>query len=170
MTSPRIDVHHHIVPPAYLSVVRGLARFHIKSWSPAESLEDMDRSGVTTAMTTVTVPGFRFGDVEQTRRLVRLCNDYGARLTHDHPGRFGLFAALPLPDIDGSLAEIAYALDELKAEGIGLFTNYGTTWIGDPAYDAVFSELNRRRAVVYVHPDAPDCCKNIGMQIGRAHV
>lgn len=159
----RIDVHHHITPPAYLSELAAKLHGPVKDWTPARTVEDMDKAGVTTSITTVTTPGFWFGNVEQTRRLVRASNDYAAKLVQDHPGRFGMFAALPLPDVEGSLREIEYGLDTLKADGVGLFTNYRDKWIGDPAFDAAFAELNRRKTVVYVHPDSPACCKNIGM-------
>jgi predicted TIM-barrel fold metal-dependent hydrolase len=76
----------------------------------------------------------------------------------DHPGRFGLFAHVPMPDVDGTLQEIAYALDELAADGIGLSTSYGNQFLGDPDFKPVMDELQRRRALVYVHPGRPNCC------------
>ena len=158
----RIDVHHHIVPPEYGAEMASLLQRPLREWTPARSIEDMNRAGVSTAIVTVTTPGFWFGDGAQTRRLVRLSNDYAARLVQDHPRRFGMFAALPLPDVEASLKEIEYALDTLGADGIGLFTNYRDKWIGDPAFDLVFAELNRRKVVVHVHPDSPACCKNLG--------
>jgi predicted TIM-barrel fold metal-dependent hydrolase len=160
--NPRIDVHHHIAPPDYVSRVPVTLTPVVRSWSTERSLEDMDRAGVSRSVVTVTTPGFWFGDLEQTRRLVRASNEYAAGLAQRQPDRFGFFVMLPLPDVEASLREIGHGLDTLKGEGIALFTNYRDKWIGDPAFDAVFAELDRRKAVVHVHPDVPDCCRNIG--------
>jgi len=130
-------------------------------WTPEQSIEDMDRGGVAAAGVSITNPGIWFGDKGQTARLARACNDYGARLVQDHPGRFGLFAALPLPDVDATLREIAYAYDSLHTDGVGLLTSYGDAWLGNPAYRPVMEELNRRKAVVSVHPTAANCCRNL---------
>jgi predicted TIM-barrel fold metal-dependent hydrolase len=116
----------------------------------------------------ITNPGLWFGDAVMTRRLARACNDYGARLVQDHPSRFGLFAAMPLPDVDATLAEIAYAYDTLHADGVALFTSYGDSWLGNPAYRPVMEELNRRQAVVHVHPTAANCCRNLDYAPGVA--
>ncbi|MDA0241559.1 MAG: amidohydrolase family protein [Proteobacteria bacterium] len=163
--TPRIDVHSHIAPPNYLAELDG---DHLRDiggavtgWSLEKMIEDMDEGGTTTAVTTVTTPGFWFGDIDRTRRMVREANDYSAKLVQDHPTRFGMFVALPLPDVEASLREIAYGLDELKGDGIGLFTNYRDIWLGDPQFDPVYEELNRRKAVIYVHPESPACCKNL---------
>jgi len=126
----------------------------------AKSLEDMDEGEVATAILSVTQITMRIDDREKVRRLARECNDYSAKLVADHRGRFGMFAALPIPDIDGCLKEIAYAYDVLKADGIGLYTSYHDKWLGDPAFDPIFAELDRRKAVIYVHPATPDCCVN----------
>jgi predicted TIM-barrel fold metal-dependent hydrolase len=157
----RIDVHHHASPPAWLAVARsrgidGLA----VNWSVEKSLADMDRAGVATSIVSITTPGVVFADMDIAagRRLARESNEWQARLVADHPGRFGFFAALPMRDAEGSLAEIAYALDVLKADGIGLLTSYGDKWLGDPAYFPIMEELNRRKAVIYTHPTAANCC------------
>src|SRR5262245_54584262 len=133
----RVDVHHHLAPPSYLTSLAARGRTDqrpIIDWTPAKSLDDMDRGGVATSITSITTPGVWTGDDAAAGRLARECNDYAARLASDHPGRFGIFATLPMPDVDGSLQEIAYALDVLKADGIGLMTSFGDKWLGDPAF------------------------------------
>ena len=100
-------------------------------------------------------------DVQGGRSLAHQSNDFMAQLAKDHPGRFGVFAAIPLPGTEGSLREIAYTLDTLKADGIGLITNYNDKWPGDALYAPVFEELNRRQAVVYFHPGAATCCGSL---------
>ncbi|HVO89235.1 MAG TPA: amidohydrolase family protein [Casimicrobiaceae bacterium] len=159
----RIDVHHHLFPPAYVAALaeRQLAQRPALDWSPGMALEDMDRAGIACAMTSITAPGLAFLGGEPLRRMARECNDYAADLARAHPTRFGVFAMLPLPDVDASLAEIAYAFDTLRVDGIGLLTSYHNRWLGDPAFAPVMDELDRRGALAYVHPTAPDCCRNL---------
>lgn len=159
----RIDVHHHFSPPQWIAAVkdRELLQRANAEWTPARSIEDMDRAGVAIAIVSVTNPGLWFGDKEATRRIARACNDYAARLVQDHPSRFGFFAAMPMPDVDATLAEIAYAYDTLKADGVHFFTSYGDVWLGNAAFTPVMEELNRRKAIVHVHPTAANCCRNL---------
>jgi len=155
---PRIDVHHHYLAPAQREVFQKVRAAGLPDWSVQKSLDDMDKGGVQTSVISSVQPGVWFGETEPARKLAREVNDYGANMVRDHKGRFGLFAAIPLPDPEGSLKEIAYALDTLKADGIGLFTSYKDKYLGDPAFAPVLEELNRRKAVVYVHPVTPACC------------
>jgi 6-methylsalicylate decarboxylase len=131
-------------------------------WSLASSLEDMEQSGIATAILSAAPPGVWYGNnAEEARALARELNEYGVRLVRDHPGRFGLFAVIAPPDVQGSLKEIEYALDTLKADGIGLLTSYQDKYLGDPSFGPVYEELNRRKAVIYVHPTTPACCRGL---------
>jgi predicted TIM-barrel fold metal-dependent hydrolase len=159
----RIDVHNHLTPPSYAAELgpRHLISAQVQNWTPAKDLEDMDQAGVATSITSLAPPGVWTGDADMARRLARSCNDEAAHLVADHKGRFGMFVNLPLPDIEGSLHEIEYGLDTLKADGVAMYTNYGDKWLGDPFFNPVFEELNRRGAVVYTHPKSANCCRNV---------
>jgi 6-methylsalicylate decarboxylase len=154
-----IDVHHHILPAIYVQTLgerlgtQGL--FGSASWDASKSLESMDRNGIATAITSISGPGFWFGNPAETQNLVRACNELAAELRGNHPSRFGMFASLPLPDVGASLWEIEYAFDTLSADGIILFTNYDGIYPGDESFQPVFEELNRRHAVVFFHPNEP---------------
>jgi predicted TIM-barrel fold metal-dependent hydrolase len=152
----RVDVHHHLVPPAYARWLRdrGLAAggLPIPDWSAEASLAVMDASGVETAILSVSTPGVHLGDDAESRARAREVNEFAAKVVHDHPARFGFFATLPLPDVDGALAELAYALDTLRADGVVLLANSRGVYLGDPRLDPLLDELNRRRTVVFVHP------------------
>ena len=164
-----IDVHSHIIPPFYLAENRDriagsrggeISRAWLE-WTPQQSLAAMDEHGVETSILSLSTPGVWFGNAEEARATARRINEYGADLVRQHRGRFGLFAAIPLPDTEGSLREIEYAIDVLKADGVGLLTSYGDKWLGDPAFRAVLEELNRRKTVVFVHPTTPNCCRTL---------
>jgi len=164
----RIDVHHHFYPPDYLRELQnpqtggeGATFPGVRDWTTARTIEEMDKHGVATAVLSLSPPGCRMLDRDGNRRLARICNEYGAKMRADNKGRFGLFGVLPLPDVDGSLAEIAHGFDALNVDGIELMTSYGDKWLGDPLFDPVLDELNRRKATVFVHPLAPTCCASM---------
>ena len=168
----RIDVHHHFAPPAWVSAMKGnkLLQPANTTWTVEKSLEDLDAGGGAMALLSITNPGLYLGDRQQTVRLARDCNQFGAKVVQDHPRRFGLFAAMPLPDVDATLKEIAYAYDQLHADGVGFMTSYGDNWLGNAAYRPVFEELNRREAVVFVHPTAADCCQNLNYGVPASSI
>ncbi|UCG83953.1 MAG: amidohydrolase [Dehalococcoidia bacterium] len=158
--SHRIDVHHHIVPQEYVKAladrdITETGGMPFPQWEAQLSLDFMDRQGIATAITSISCPGVYFGDIAFARDLARRCNDISARLVDDHPQRFGAFAVLPLPDVDAALLELEYALDTLKLDGVTLLASIGNRYLGDPAFDAVYDELNRRQTVVFVHPAVP---------------
>jgi 6-methylsalicylate decarboxylase len=168
--APRIiDTHHHIYPPKYvapnldrlLKDSAALPASAYTSWTPQFALDQMEKAGIATAIVSMTTPGVWFDDgKDPARARARICNEFGAQMIKDHPGRFGMFAAIPLPDTEGSLKEIAHAFDTLKLDGIGLMTSYDGKLLGDDAFAPVFDELNRRKAKVFVHPTM-SCCGNI---------
>jgi 6-methylsalicylate decarboxylase len=172
----RIDVHHHYFPPAMLEAQEASRAAHltaaVRGWTAARSLDAMDEGGVATAIISTSSGGeLRHTlDREAMRRLARTCNEYAARMAQDHAGRFGFFAFVPMPNVEASLKEIEYACDTLGADGIGLMTSYGDTWPGDEQFVPVLAELDRRKANVFVHPLAPDCCMNLVPNVANAVV
>jgi 6-methylsalicylate decarboxylase len=167
----RIDVHAHYVPDDYRQALIDNGQSQpdgfpvLPTWSPEAHLAMMDQVGIGTAMLSITSPGVTFGadPVEWARRV----NETGARTVRDHPGRFGLFATLPLPDVDAALAELRYALDTLQADGVALLTNFQEVYLGDPRFDPVFAELDRRRTVVFLHPTSPACFEETALGYPR---
>lgn len=152
-----VDVHAHYYPP----VLKALGEpTPMNAWSLEQHIESMDAAGVARSMLSLTTPGV-VATGEHGRALARQSNEYAAKLCADHPGRFGFFGCIQPDDVEGALREIEYALDTLKGHGVGLFTSYGSRWLGDPQFDPVFTELERRKAVVYVHPTSPACCARL---------
>jgi 6-methylsalicylate decarboxylase len=156
-----IDLHQHVIPDFYWEASNegGNAAGGITPprWSLDGAIAYLDEAGIDVAMPSISTPGVHFGDDAAARTLARQVNEYLASIKHDRPDRFGGFAALPLPDVDGSLDQIAYALDVLELDGVSVFSNAGGTYLGDSRFDPIFEELQRRGAVVFVHPAAsPD--------------
>jgi predicted TIM-barrel fold metal-dependent hydrolase len=178
--TPVIDIHHHFFPPELLTLMSAWqAKYKqpplappIAGWTPEKTLASMDAAGVSTAILSVSsMRGVWFeAPPKRLPQLARICNDYAAGLVRDHPGRFGLFATLPLPDVDAALKEIAYAFDVLHADGIGIPTSFGDAWPGDARFAPVFAELNRRTAMVVFHPYAPNCCGLLQAPINESYL
>ena len=162
----RIDVHYHIAPPSLIAALGAQQFANVANWTLDQTLMDMERNENAASICSVAPQGDPFRDGSKAVRLTRECNEYFAKLVADHRDRFGFFAAPPLPNIDAALGEIDYALGVLKADGVALFTSYGDKWLGDPAFDPFFAELNRRRAVVFTHPNTANCCRNLLPNIG----
>ena len=159
----RIDVHHHVVPPTWLAAMDLIGRSNppLTHWSIQKTLDDMDKGGVATSIVSPTSPQTIPLGTAAAVKIAREANEYGKKLMTDHPGRFGVFATLPLPHINESLKEIAYAFDTLKVDGIGMMTNYGDKWLGYSHFAPIWEELNRRKATVYTHPTDANCCVNL---------
>ncbi|MEE8059162.1 MAG: amidohydrolase family protein [Pseudomonadales bacterium] len=155
-----IDVHHHILPPDYTSAlanigIRNAGGATFPNWSVQKALNFMDQKGIATAITSISSPGVYFGDNDFSITLAKRCNEFSANLISDNPNRFGGFAVLPLPNVDAALKELEYAIDNLQLDGVVLLTNIDGHYLGAPIFDEVFAELNRREAIVFIHPTTP---------------
>ncbi|WP_284981580.1 amidohydrolase family protein [Arthrobacter sp. efr-133-TYG-118] len=156
-----IDVHTHYVPQGYRDALAraGITHpdgFHggIPAWSDEAQLAQMDRFGIETAIVSLSTPGVRLAGVD-TAAVARSANEAGAGLAATYPGRFGFLAALPVPDVEASLAEIAYAFDEFGAWGVSLLTHTEGVYLGDPRLEPIMEELGRRNARLLIHPTEP---------------
>ena len=170
MSVPRtIDVHAHYLPESYRAAL--LDNGHgqpdgfpqIPAWSAEEHVAVMDRLGIATSLLSISSPGVHLADEAAARDRAREVNEAGRRAVVDHPGRFGLFASLPLPDVDAAMAEIAHCCDHLDVAGFALLTNIGGTYLGDPAFQPVFRELDRRGARLFIHPTSPSCWEHTSL-------
>jgi predicted TIM-barrel fold metal-dependent hydrolase len=152
-----IDTHQHPVPDFYKQAmakvgISGSGENPWPEWSLQVQLDLMDRTGIVAAVNSIASPGVYFGEVDFAVRVSRECNEGLARLVSDHPHRFGGFALLPLPAVKEAVQEAIYALDTLKLEGICLLSHAGSRHLGHPDEDELYAELDRRKAVVFVHP------------------
>ncbi len=165
MTDPArsllVDVHAHFLTPRYVDAATAAGHEHPDgmpgwpTWDAARHVELMDSGGIATALLSISSPGTHFGDDAAARDLSRHVNDAGAEIRRARPDRFGHFASLPLPDVDGALAELERATDELGCDGVTVETNAGGVYLGDPRFETLFAELDRRGTPVFVHPTSP---------------
>jgi predicted TIM-barrel fold metal-dependent hydrolase len=154
---PLIDIHQHPVPESYKRAmaqvgIAGSGENAWPEWSVEAQLALMDECGIAVAINSIASPGCYFGDTAFAARVARECNEVSARQVADRPDRFGAFALLPLPDVGGAVREAVYALDMLKLDGICLLTHAGPNYLGHPDEGELYAELDRRRAVVFIHP------------------
>lgn len=153
-----IDVHQHYQ--------EGDSR----RWSVQKVLDLMDKNGIAA----VILSGGSYGDevytgTEAGRAKARKLNDFAAKIVSDHPQQFGFFAVVPFPDADGSLKELEYAYDTLKADGVGILSSIGDKWPGHAQFLPAFTEMNRRKSVAFIHPYVPKCCRDL-IPYGEASV
>jgi aminocarboxymuconate-semialdehyde decarboxylase len=155
----RIDVHQHVVPPFWVSALAAHggdpSGWYSPSWTPDSAIAFMDSQQIATGVLSLTAPGVMGWMGPERRDMARRVNEYTAGLVASQPSRFGNFATLPLPDVDGALIELEYALGALAADGIVLLSNYDGHYLGDPLFEPLWAELNRRGTVVFVHPGKP---------------
>ncbi|WP_028218119.1 amidohydrolase family protein [Paraburkholderia oxyphila] len=163
----RIDVHQHIVPPFWANALPAHggdpSGWNCPAWSVDSALAFMDSLEIATGVVSLTAPGVKGWSGQEKRDLARKVNEYTADIVAKHPARFGNFATLPLPDVDGSLAEIGHAFDALNVDGVVLLSNYDGVYLGDPAFEPVWAELDCRQAVVFIHPTMPPIAHMPGM-------
>jgi predicted TIM-barrel fold metal-dependent hydrolase len=163
MSVRRIDVHAHFLPDEYRRAAEGAGHAQpdgfpeLPTWSADQHVAVMDRLGIDRALLSLSSPGVRFGDDDDTCTLARLVNEEGRRAVLAHPDRFGLLGTVPVPDVEGAIAEIRHCYDHLRVDGVALLTNVGGTYLGDPILEPVFDELDRRHARVLIHPTSPAC-------------
>ena len=163
----RIDVHQHVVPPFWAEAIPSnggdpsgpragdAANSVLPIWSPDGAIAIMDSLEIATGILSLTAPGIVGWENSKRPAMARRVNEYTANLVEKHPLRFGNFATLPLPDLEQSLDELEYSLDVLKADGVILFSNYGEQYLGDDKFLPLWEALNKRKAIVFIHPGLP---------------
>jgi predicted TIM-barrel fold metal-dependent hydrolase len=150
----RIDVHAHSMGPAYKTAIQAIGGIiRTPDWSPDLALKHMDRHGTQAGILSLSTPGTHLGDNAKARDLARRVNEETAGFIKQRPDRFGAFATLPLPDVEGACKEVAHALDNLKLDGVGVLASYEGIYLGHPSFDPVLAELDKRKAVVLIHPN-----------------
>ena len=153
----RIDVHHHILPPNFVSALNSLSipwtgGPEVPSWSLQQAHDMMGAMGIDAAVASPSPGVYWGGDTGFAVKLARETNEFVADVVRDDPEHFGGFATIPLPDVGASLEEVEYAYDTLGLDGVVLYTSQGDRYLGDRSYDPFFEELDRRKAIVFIHP------------------
>ena len=176
-TQNKIDVHHHIFPKEYVDILKEVGvenSFGVKlpKWDVHSSLKKMKENGIKKAIVSITTPGIYFPEAKSiegfSEELARIANKSIAKLIKEYPDNFGGFATIPMLNQDAAIDELNYALDELKLNGVCLFTNYNGTYLGHQDFDRFFQELNRRKSVVFLHPTDPGEAYDPGLDMPNA--
>jgi predicted TIM-barrel fold metal-dependent hydrolase len=168
-----VDVHAHFLPPEYVAAAERAGHQRPDgmpgwpAWSERRHLELMDSHGIARSLLSVASPGVHFGDDFRARVLARQVNEAAAAVGRRHPGRFGFFASLPLPDVEGAVAEVEYAYGVLAADGVVLTSNAGGHYPGDPSWDQLWRALDDRAAVVLLHPTSPPQWRQVALDRPR---
>lgn len=156
-----IDTHQHHVPEFYKKALAGIGvngsgENAWPQWSIEQSMDVLERKGIAAQVSSISSPGVFFGEVDFAKKLARDCNEYSAKMVADHRSRVAALAVVPLPDTVAACKELEYALDILKLDGVSLLSHVGSAYLGQPVFDEFFAELNRRKAVVFLHPVRPN--------------
>jgi predicted TIM-barrel fold metal-dependent hydrolase len=173
MTRRRVDVHAHFVPECYRQALAAAGIDHpdgivaTPGWSEESALATMDRLDVETAVLSISSPGVHFGDDSAAADLARAVNEEAAAIRARHPGRFGSFASLPLPDVDAAVRELRHALDGLGADGVIVLTNHAGLYLGDERLEPVYAELAARSGVLFLHPTTAHLGEHLGLGYPR---
>ena len=140
--------------PAYKTAIQAIGGIiRTPDWSPDLALGHMDRHGIRAGILSLSTPGTHLGDDAKARDLARRVNEEAAGYIKHLPDRFGAFATLPIPDVEGACREVGHALDHLKLDGVGVLASYEGKYLGHPDFDPVLAELDKRKAVVLIHPN-----------------
>lgn len=161
----KIDIHTHAIPEFFREYMNSLQEqgWTIPAWSVEGTKSMASKLGVRTSILSLSAPGPDLAkDLERAKKIARQANEEMADLVKSEPSTFGVFAAVPNPlNTEACLEEINYAFDTLHADGVTLFTQYSGRYLGDEAFEPVWRELDRRAAVVFVHPTIPEGYKPI---------
>lgn len=170
LQSGRIDVHHHIIPPAFVETmqrrgIKEVAGAPLPNWHVENSISIMDACGTQTAITSLSAPGVYFGDLTEACELAGRCNEFSAEIVQRYPGRFGAFAVLPMPFTEPACREAMYALDTLNLDGVVLLGSTEGVFLGNSRFDELMFELDRRGTVVFVHPNMHQTSNDISREL-----
>ena len=159
MGASRIDVHQHVIPPFWATALDDNggdpSGWYMPKWNAEAAITFMDQEQIAVGILSLTAPSTVGWAQAERRTMTRRVNEFTAQVVRQWPKRFGNFATLPLPDLDGALLELGYAFDTLQADGVVLMTNYLGKYLGDAIYKPLWEDLDRRGATVFIHPTKP---------------